>query len=87
MLDELGLSSEEARRNVVTRGIDLNALVGERFTIGEVDCVGRRLCEPCAHLERLRGAGILRSLVHRGGLRADVVGAGTVRVGDLVVYG
>lgn len=71
-----------ARRNVVTSGIDLNALVGRRFRVGEVECAGRRLCEPCAHLERLAGGGMLRPLVHRGGLRADVLSAGTIRVGD-----
>ena len=87
VLEELGVTAEAARRNVVTRGIDLNALVGESFRVGEVECVGQRLCEPCAHLERLGAPGILRSLVHRGGLRADVVGDGTVRVGDPVVYG
>jgi hypothetical protein len=70
------------RRNVVVRGTDLNALVGREFTLGEARCRGRRLCEPCAHLDRLNGGGILRPLVHRGGLRADVIGAGTIRVGD-----
>lgn len=70
------------RRNVVVRGTDLNALVGRDFTLGEVRCRGRRLCEPCAHLDRLNGGGILRPLVHRGGLRADIVRDGTVRVGD-----
>jgi len=88
-LDELTLPSgrlaaEEARRNVVTRGIDLNALVGKRFLIGDVECVGQRLCEPCAHLERLTEPGTLRGLVHRGGLRADVLTDGTLRVGDEV---
>jgi MOSC domain-containing protein YiiM len=83
VLDDLGLPAEGARRNVVTRGIDLNALVGKRFTVGEVECVGRRLCEPCAHLERLT-PGTLRPLVHRGGLRADVLADGVVRVGDPV---
>jgi hypothetical protein len=70
------------RRNVVVRGTDLNALVGVTFTLGEVTCRGRRLCEPCAHLDRLNGGGILRPLVHRGGLRADVLEPGTIRVGD-----
>lgn len=70
------------RRNVVVRGIDLNALVGVTFTLGDAVCRGRRLCEPCAHLDRLNGGGILRPLVHRGGLRADVVVPGTLRVGD-----
>jgi MOSC domain-containing protein YiiM len=81
----LGLiTPHEARRNVVTRGIELNALVGERFVIGEVYCIGRRLCEPCAHLQRLTVPGTLRGLVHRGGLRADVISDGTIRVGDEV---
>jgi MOSC domain-containing protein YiiM len=79
------LAPEDARRNIVTRGIDLNALVGEHFRVGDVECLGQRLCEPCAHLERLNdGAGILRPLVHRGGLRADILGDGTIRVGDQV---
>jgi hypothetical protein len=82
-LEELGIAPEAARRNVVTRGIDLNALVGRRFTVGDVECVGRRLCEPCAHLERL-SPGTLRPLVHRGGLRADMLCDGTIRVGDAV---
>jgi MOSC domain-containing protein YiiM len=85
-LDDLGLlAPEEARRNVVTRGIDLNALVGRRFSVGDVECAGRRLCEPCAHLQRLTVPGTLRGLVHRGGLRADVLRDGTIRVGDAVV--
>lgn len=83
-LDELGLPWEDGRRNVVTRGIDLNALVGRRFRIGEVECAGRRLAEPCAHLERLSRPGIIRPLVHRAGLRADILAGGTVAVGDAV---
>ncbi len=75
---------EDARRNVVTRGIELNALVGRRFRIGNVECVGRRLAEPCAHLQKLAPAGVLSGLVHRGGLRADILGGGTIRVGDPV---
>lgn len=84
-LEEAGLTWEEARRNVVTRGIGLNALVGRRFRIGEVECAGRRLAEPCAHLERLARPGLLRPLVHRAGLRADILVGGTIRVGDEVV--
>ena len=71
----------EARRNVITRGIELNPLVGRRFTVGDVRCEGRRLCEPCAHLQRLTEPGVLRGLVHRGGLRADVLSDGVIEVG------
>ena len=85
VLDELDLAWPLARRNVVTRGIALNALVGRRFSIGDVECVGRRLAEPCAHLERLSRPGILRPLVHRAGLRADILRGGTIAVGDQVV--
>jgi hypothetical protein len=84
VLDELELSWEDARRNIVTMGISLNALVGKRFHVGAVECVGRRLAEPCAHLERLARPGLLRPLVHRGGLRADILSAGTVAVGDAI---
>jgi MOSC domain-containing protein YiiM len=83
--DGIEITWEEARRNIVTRGIRLNALVDRRFRIGEVECVGRRLAEPCSHLQSLSPAGALRALVRRGGLRADIVGGGTVREGDAVV--
>ena len=75
------LPPEQARRNIVTRGIDLNALVGRRFRVGEVECFGQRLCEPCAHLERLTEPGVLRGLVHLAGLRADVLTDGVIEVG------
>jgi MOSC domain len=84
-LDELSISWERARRNVVTRGVSLNPLVGRRFSVGEVECIGRRLCEPCAHLEKVSGAGLLRPLVHRGGLRADILAGGTIELGDELV--
>ena len=83
-LPQAGLAPQDARRNVVTRGIDLNALVGRRFAIGAVTCVGRRLCEPCAHLQRLTVPGTLRALVHKGGLRADLLTGGVIRAGDTV---
>lgn len=83
-LDAVDLSWEQARRNVVTRGIALNALVGRRFTIGAVECIGRRLAEPCSHLEKLARPGIIRPLVHRAGLRADILAGGTISVGDRV---
>ena len=77
-------SAEDARRNIITRGIDLNALVGRNFRVGAVECAGRRLCEPCAHLERLTEVGLLRALVHRGGLRADILSDGRISVGDQI---
>jgi hypothetical protein len=84
-LEAVGLTWEDARRNVVTTGIDLNALAGTSFAIGDVECIGRRLAEPCSHLERVIGrTGLLRPLVHRAGLRADIVSSGTIRVGDAV---
>jgi MOSC domain-containing protein YiiM len=75
------LAYADARRNIVTRGIDLDALIGRRFRVGDVECLGQRRCEPCAHLERLTVPGTLRGLVHRGGLRADVIADGTIEVG------
>jgi MOSC domain-containing protein YiiM len=78
------LSHEESRRQVLTRGVDLNDLVGKRFTVGSVELEGAELCEPCDHLQSLTKEGVLRGLVHRGGLRADIVGAGRIAVGDTV---
>jgi MOSC domain-containing protein YiiM len=84
-LAEIDLSWKHARRNIVTRDVALNALVGRRFLVGSVECVGRRLAEPCAHLEELTRPGLLRPLVHRGGLRADIVVGGMIKLGDQVV--
>ena len=89
-LDELRargvkLAPEQARRNIITNGINLDALIGKRFRVGEVICFGQRRCEPCAHLERLTEPGTLRGLVHRGGLRADIVQAGTITLGDTII--
>lgn len=78
------LGADEHRRNVVTVGVDLDALIGRRFRLGDVLCAGRRRAEPCAHLERLATRPLLRPLVHRGGLRADILSAGTIRVGDAI---
>jgi MOSC domain-containing protein YiiM len=82
---DLTLIEAEVRRQVLTRGIRLNELVGERFTVGEVECVGQELCEPCNHLQGLTYSGVLRGLVHRGGLRADIVSGGRIAVGDEVM--
>jgi len=81
---DAALDFASTRRNVLTRGIDVNALVGRDFTIGDVRCRGLRLAEPCAHLERLHGPGLLRPLIHRGGLRADIVSDGDIRQGSTI---
>ena len=80
----IALPPAESRRNVVTRGIGLNDLVGKRFRVGPVVCYGQRLCEPCAHLESLTQDGVLRGLVHGGGLRADILTDGEIALGDPV---
>jgi MOSC domain-containing protein YiiM len=79
------LAPAGARRNVLTSGVDLDALIGRRFRIGAAECAGRRPCPPCTHLERLAGPGLLRGLADRGGLRADVLRGGPIAVGDPVV--
>src|SRR6266516_7487858 len=80
----LELTAAESRRNILTRGIDLNALVGRAFRVGAVECEGIELCEPCSHLEGLTKPGVLRGLVHRGGLRAAIRRGGEIAVGDEV---
>jgi MOSC domain-containing protein YiiM len=81
----ISLEARATRRNVVTRGVDVNDLVGKRFRVGDVECVGVELCEPCAHLESLTKPGIIKGLVHRGGLNADILNDGEISVGDPVV--
>jgi MOSC domain-containing protein YiiM len=79
------LSPGDSRRNLVTCGAPLNHLVGRELRVGEVVLRGTRLCEPCAHLARLTQPGVLPGLVHRGGLRADIVRGGLIRAGDTIV--
>jgi MOSC domain-containing protein YiiM len=78
------LSAAETRRNVLTRGIDVNALVGKRFRVGDVDCFGVELCEPCTHLQSMTQPGVINGLVHRAGLNADILSDGEIAVGDAV---
>ncbi len=78
------LEPRQSRRNIVTRGISLNHLVGREFKVGKVALRGTKLCEPCSHLEGLTQEGVKRGLVHRGGLCAEILSEGTIAVGDTV---
>ena len=75
----------QTRRNIVTRGAALNHLVNREFAIGGVILRGMRLCEPCSHMEKLTVKGAMRGLIHRGGLRAEIVTSGVIRMGDEIV--
>jgi MOSC domain-containing protein YiiM len=79
------LEAAESRRNVLTSGIDLNALVGVRFRVGAVECVGVELCEPCTSLEGMTRPGVIKGYVHRAGLNADILTDGEIAVGDPIV--
>jgi len=79
------LGADECRRNLVTRGIDLDALIGKRFRVGAIECYGERPCPPCGYLEQLTGLkGLNRGLTAGGGLRAESLRAGELAVGDAV---
>ena len=78
------LNPRDSRRNIATRGVPLNHLVGQDFKVGEVRLRGVALCEPCSHLEKLSLKGVLRGLIHRGGLQAEIVTGGIIRVGDTI---
>jgi len=80
----IAIEPRESRRNVVTRGIDVNELVGKRFRVGDVECQGIELCEPCTTLEGMTKPGVIKGLVHRGGLNADILSDGAINVGDAV---
>ncbi len=81
------LAPGESRRNLTTRGVALNQLVNREFAVGEVRLRGLRLCDPCSHLERLTQPGVRKALTHRGGLRCQILTAGTIRIGDPVLIG
>jgi len=82
---KIGFEPSMARRNIVTRRIALNHLVEKQFKIGAVILRGTRLCEPCMHLEKLSSPGAMRGLIHRGGLRSEILRGGTIRVGDAIL--
>jgi MOSC domain-containing protein YiiM len=85
--EQLGIkiTAAETRRNIATSGVPLNHLVGKEFWVGAVRLRGTRLCEPCQYLEGLTGRPRLMSgLVHRGGLRAQILTDGVIRVGDVI---
>jgi MOSC domain-containing protein YiiM len=84
-VERVGLQPGESRRQVTVRGVDLPSLVGRRFRVGDVECYGVELCEPCTHLEAMTRPGIIKDLVHRAGINADVLTDGVIRVGDEVV--
>jgi len=79
------LVAGNARRNLVTRDVPLNHLVGRDFMVGNVRIHGIRLCEPCSHLETVTGRPVIKGLLHRGGLRAQIVSQGVIYAGDKVV--
>jgi MOSC domain-containing protein YiiM len=81
--DGIALAPGESRRQLTTRGVRLNPLVGRRFRVGTVECRGIELCEPCSHLQSLTGhPGLMRALVHRAGLNAEILTGGEISVGD-----
>ena len=83
---QLSLGANETRRNILVRGVALNHLIGREFTVGSVRCKGIELCEPCVRLESLTAKGMREALIHRGGLRAQILSEGTLHPGDPVVY-
>jgi hypothetical protein len=82
-LERAGIDGAAARRNVVVSGLTLGDLIDKRFRIGEVECLGRRLCEPCDYLEGLTQPGVMRALVHTG-LRADILTSGEITLGSRI---
>jgi MOSC domain-containing protein YiiM len=85
VVEEVGLKLGETRRQVTVRGVDTNGLIGKRFRVGEVECFGVELCEPCRHLEEMTRPGIIKELTHRAGVNADILVGGVIRVGDPIV--
>lgn len=81
-VEDVGLPPGATRRQITTRGVRLNDLIGKRFRVGAVECYGVELCEPCSHLQTLTRPGIMRELAHRAGINADILTDGVISVGD-----
>jgi MOSC domain-containing protein YiiM len=84
VVESAGLRAGGTRRQVTVRGTGLNDLVGKRFRVGDVECYGVELCEPCEHLQSMTRPGIIKELVHRAGINADILTGGTISVGDTI---
>ena len=82
--DGIQLTPDQTRRNIIARGIPLNELVGHEFFVGEIRLRGVRLCEPCEYLAKRTDLRILPAMVHRGGLRAEILTDGIIHVNDLI---
>ena len=80
----LPFTASHARRNIVTEDVRLNELVGKEFYVGKVRIRGIRLCEPCSYLAKISFPETLKGLVHKGGLRAQILSEGVIRVGDWI---
>ena len=77
--------AEECRRNIVSRGLVLNPLVGMRIRIGRDALIDvTRLCHPCNYLQSLLGRPVLKPLTNKGGIRCDVFAGGVIRTGDAI---
>ena len=79
---EMDVDGADTRRNIMVTGVALNHLVDREFKVGDATLRGIKLCEPCKHLERVSGRALRKPLVHRGGLNAEIVSDGLIRVGD-----
>ena len=87
LLNEHGIEVDPAllRRNIVTQGVNLNDLVGITFQIGDVRLQGEELCEPCSYMESFSKQGVLKGLVNKGGLRAQILQGGKIHIDDSIV--
>lgn len=85
-VEDVGLGVGETRRQITVRGVALNDLVGKTFRVGDVECYGVELCEPCEHLQSMTRPGIIKDLVHRAGINADILSDGVIRVGDAISF-
>jgi len=85
-VEDVALAPGASRRQLTTRGVRLNDLVGKHFKVGDVECYGVELCEPCDHLQSMTRPGIIKDFLHRSGINADVLTDGVIRVGDAVSH-
>jgi len=84
-ISKTNFSPLDFRRNIITKNIKLNDLVGKEFSIGKIKLKAHDLCRPCKYLqEKLKQNNIIKEFLHKGGLRCEILTSGEIKVGDII---
>ena len=84
-ISKTNIPSVDFRRNIITKNIRLNNLVGKEFSVGNVKLKAHDLCRPCKYLQdKLKQNNIIKEFLHKGGIRCEILSTGKISVGDII---